>query len=554
MTNTHTTRYRQIADIMARHGLGFLLGAAGLQRWVPFERGLLGHDQRAAPYTNPEHVRLALEQLGPVFVKLGQVLSTRSDLLPEPYREELSRLQDAAPPVPSEIITELITDELGAAPGAVFAAFDPEPLASASLGQAHAARWADGTEVVVKVRRPGVAVQVQEDLEILLNVAARASRQWKAASDYDLTGIAEEFAQTLRAELDYLAEGRNAERFTANFTASHDVRIPRVFWEATTSRVLTLERMHGLKISDLPALDAADIDRTALAARATGAIAQMVFQDGFFHADPHPGNLFVEPSGRIGLIDFGMVGSLDDRLRDNLGALLLTLIRQDPARISTALVELTTSRHPVDSTALARDLAPVVALYSGRTVGEVPVGKLIKEVLAVLRRHHLQLPQEVSLLVKMLLMAEGLGAMLDPRFELGEALRPSVQALLLERYSPSAIAERLTQAGTSALDLASELPDQVRRIHAMLEAGGPELHLRSSDLDALMERLESAGQRLSLTILTAALVHGLSDLAVSDPVRRRFWQLSVLATGLGAAGTLGAQMARTARRNRRPPT
>lgn len=553
MTDHRVERYRQITEILVRHGLGFLVGAVGLQRWVPFERGLLGHDQRAEPYPNPEHLRLALEQLGPVFVKLGQVLSTRPDLLPVPYREQLSQLQDSTPPVPGRIITDLIVGELGAAPSEVLAAFDEDPLASASLGQAHAARRADGAEVVVKVRRPGVTAQVREDLEILQNVAARASRQGAAAADYDLTGIAEEFAATLRAELDYLTEGRNTERFAANFADNDDIHVPRVFWETTTSRVLTLERMHGLKINDLAGLDAAGIDRAALAARATGAVAQMVFRDGFFHADPHPGSLFVEPDGRIGLIDFGMVGDIDEQLRERLGTLLLALVRQNPRRIAAALAELATSRHRVDLPALARDLGPVVALYAGRALGEVQVGELIKVVLAVLRRHHLQLPREFSLLLKMLWMAEDMGTMLDPRFQLGEVLRPYAPGLLLERYSPSAVAGRLSQTGTGFLDLAAELPDQVRRVHAMLEAGGPKLHLRTAELDPLVDRLESAGHRLGLAILAAAFVRGLGDVAATDPARRRAWQLPLLSTGLGATGSLGAYLAWSAHRRRHRP-
>ena len=476
MTNTHAERYQQITEILARHGLGFLVGAAGLQRWVPFERGLLGHEQRAEPYTNPEHL-----------------------------------LQDSTPPVPGRIITDLIVGELGHAPSELFAAFDEEPLASASLGQAHAARLADGTEVVVKARRPGVAAQVQEALEILQNMAARASRHWEAAADYDLTGIAEEFATTLRAELDYLTEGRNTERFAANFADNDTIRVPRVFWETTTSRVLTLERMHGLKINDLAGLDAAG----------------------------------------IALIDFGMVGDIDEQLRDRLGALLLALVRQHPRRIATALVELTTSRRPVKLPALTEDLAPVVALYSGRTLGEVKVGNLIKEVLAILRRHHLQLPRELSLLLKMLLMAEGMGTTLDPQFQLGEVLRPYAHGLVLERYSPSAIAGRLSQAGADVVDLTAELPEQLRRVQAILEAGGPELHLRTVELDPLIDRLESAGQRLGLAILAAAFVRGLGDLAATDPVRRRSWQLPVLSTGLGATGSLGAYLAWSAHRQRR---
>ncbi len=301
----------------------FIGGVAGLQRWVPLHHGLLGHERRGQPYSTPEHLRLALEELGPTYIKLGQVLSTRPDLLPDNYRQELVALQDDAKPVAATQISEVIHCELGGPPSEVFASFELKPLASASLGQAHAATLRDGTEVVVKVRRPHVVEQVAEDLETLRNLAARASRRSDLAADYDLVGIAEEFAHTLRAELDYLQEGRNAERFAANFLNDPTVRVPRIYWETTTSRVLTLERMHGIKVNDVAALDAAGIDRAALASRAARIATQMIFQDGFFHADPHPGNLFVENDGGIALIDFGMVGEVDEQLRDRLGALLL---------------------------------------------------------------------------------------------------------------------------------------------------------------------------------------------------------------------------------------
>ncbi len=241
--HTHRERYRQIAHTLARHGLGYLVGILGMERFVPFHKGLLKHPRRAQPYTRPEHVRMALEELGATFIKLGQILSTRSDLLPPEYLTEFAKLQDAAPTIPLEAVQETISTELDQPIEAIFATFDPAPLAAASIGQAHAATLLDGTEVVVKVRRPGVVEQVEEDLEILQQLAATASRRSKFASQYDLVGLAQEFAETLRAELDYMREGRNAERFAANFSGDATVHIPRIFWEVTTMRVLTLPRI-----------------------------------------------------------------------------------------------------------------------------------------------------------------------------------------------------------------------------------------------------------------------------------------------------------------------
>ncbi|MGW9345942.1 ABC1 kinase family protein, partial [Streptomyces albidoflavus] len=300
-------RYQEIADTLARHGLGFLAGATGVGRWIPAGRRDDGRRLTSPTHTVAVRVRLALEELGPTFVKLGQLLSTRPDLLPPAYIIELSKLQDAAPPVPAEDIREAIERELGAGPEGVFATFDSEPLASASIGQVHAATLQDGASVVVKVRRPDAVRQVHEDLEILNNLADRAARVWEPARTYDVRGIVQEFSRTLRRELDYLREGENADRFAAHFDGQPDVLIPRVFWDRTTSRVLTLERMTGIKINDLAALDAAGIDRAVLAQTGADIMLRMIFEHRFFHADPHPGNLFVQPDGSIALIDFGMV-------------------------------------------------------------------------------------------------------------------------------------------------------------------------------------------------------------------------------------------------------
>ena len=272
--------------------MGYLLSTFGLERFVPLRGGIRRYARAGRHYTRPEHVRLAIEELGATFIKLGQILSTRTDILPPEYIAELAKLQDQAPPVDSAIIVEMIVEELGYPITEVFATFDPVPVAAASIGQAHAATLPNGKEVIVKVRRPGVVEQIEEDLEIIQNLAVTASRRWEFADHYDLPGLAREFAQTLRAELDYIREGRNAERFAVNLANNPSIHIPCIYWETTTARVLTLERIRGIKINDLSALDAAGIDRPALAERAVRIILKMILEDGFYHADPHPGNFF----------------------------------------------------------------------------------------------------------------------------------------------------------------------------------------------------------------------------------------------------------------------
>ena len=512
MVTLHLDRYRVIAETLARHGLGVLLGASGIERFIPFHRSLARYAHRSQNYSTAEHVRLALEELGPTFVKLGQLLSTRPDLLPPSYLVELAKLQDSLSPVSEATIRQVLESELGDTLESLFEVFDLTPLASASIGQAHAAVLKDGTEVVVKVRRPGATEQIEVDLEILKNLAAQADRRWEDAAHYDLPGLADEFARTLRAELDYLAEGRNAERFAANFANDPGVHIPQVHWETTTTRVLTLERLRGLKVSDLDALDAAGIDRPALAAHATRVVAQMIFDDGFFHADPHPGNLFIEPDGRIGLIDFGMVGVVDTELRERLGLLLVALARKDPHRIAAALAKLSTSTTPVNLRELSADLVPVIELYDGLPLAEISAGKMIRELLSVLRRRQLRLPREFSLVLKMVIMTEGMGVSLDPDFHLEEVLSPYAQRLVTNRYSLASLKRHLSDAGVDAFEIATQLPIQLRRLQSLLDEGGPEVHLRAGDLEPLVDRVDAISKRVMLGVFAVTFVRSAVEL------------------------------------------
>jgi len=546
--STHRPRYQFIAETLARHSLGFLAGVTGTDRFIPFHRGAFGHGPREEPYGTPEHVRLALEELGPTFIKLGQLLSTRPDLMPPAYADELAKLQDDAPPVPVEEIRDAIRQELGAEPEELFSRFDAEPLAAASIGQAHTARTHDGTEVVVKVRRPGVVARVEEDLDILHNLAATASRRWEAARAYDLPGVAQEFATSLRRELDYLQEGRSAERFAENF-AGTDVHIPKVFWDTTTSRVLTLERVVGTKIDDLPALDAAGIDRERLARRGADTVLKMIFIDRFFHADPHPGNMFVEAGGALALIDFGMVGEVDEQLHERLTDFLIAFTRGDPDGLALSLMALSVGRDKVDEEALRGALVPFVALYHGRPLGEIKMGDLITQLFTLLRESHLRLPAEMAALFRVLVMAEGMGVRLDPAFNLQEVLTPYTERLMREQLSLPAVARRLADASLDTGRLLLEMPGGLRRLLKGLDSSGVEVHLRAAELEPLMGRAERIGNRLVAGMVTAALIGGIGELVTRER-RWRSWEGALLGAGVSAVSALGGYLLVTARRRR----
>ena len=551
-SNHLTSRYRQIADALSRHGMGYMVGALGLERFVPFHRGVLGHAQREEPYTRPEHVRLALEELGTTFVKLGQILSTRPDLMPPGYQEELAKLQDAAPPVPSDAVEEVVRMELGQPVEEAFATFEREPLAAASIGQAHAATLSDGTEVVVKVRRPGVVEKVEEDLRILQSLAVRANRRWEVAQQYDVVALAQEFADTLRAELDYVREGRNAERFAQNFSGEAGVHVPKVFWETSTSRILTLERLRGIKVNDVEALDAAGIDRKELAERAARITLDMIFEHGFFHADPHPGNFFVEAEGTLGIIDFGMVGTVNERTQDQLARLLLAVTSQDADRLVDAFLEMGVSKRRVERAALRQDLEHLLSRYYGLPLGEIPIGPLISEAMAVVRGHRLQLPPNLVLLLKMAAMNEGMGAQLDPDFNLTTVLAPYVQRLMIRQYSPAALARQLGRAGQDTAQLWVELPQQLRRIAGEIERGSVEVGVHPEGFEPMLKRLERLTNRLVLGVIVAAFIGGTAVLmAAYHPPGWERLMAPFFLFGLAVATSLGGYLAWTILRSGR---
>lgn len=561
-------RFRDIVETLTRHGLGFALGNLGLDRFRPADGSPGQHGMPPRGVSMPVRVRLALEDLGTVYIKFGQIVSTRTDVLPPEYATELAKLQDASPPIAAAEVRGVLAEELGPAADRLLAALDAAPLATGSIGQVHCSRIALDREdsaanvanvtggqpgagrlvdVVVKVRRPGVVAQINEDLEIMAELARRAERASTRAAGIHLAALVDEFSQTMRAELDYLQEARNAEHFAANFAGDARVHIPRVFWEATTSRVLTLERIRGIKVNDAAALRQDGIDAGALAREACDVLLKMVFEDGFFHADPHPGNFFVEEDGRLGIIDFGMVGHISDSTRDQLVRMLLAVVEQDAARLTTALVRMCGAQANGGFEDLQTALGRLVDRYAGRPLAEIPIVAVLAELAGLLREHRLRLPRETALMFKMLVMADGLGKQLDPGFELTTQLGPFTQRIILASLSPEALADRLKKLGREALRLGTDAPEIIRRVVDVLERGGIDIHFRADELDRLMDKAEKTGNRIVAGLITAALINAVGDLVSVQPDRWRNWPKTLFAAGIGGVGALGAYLALTSR-------
>ncbi|HEX8997473.1 MAG TPA: AarF/ABC1/UbiB kinase family protein [Ktedonobacterales bacterium] len=535
-----TNRYRQIIEILVRNGFGFLVGRAGWDVRRLTRALTPGQDakKQAHAMDAPVRLRILIEELGPTFIKLGQILSTRGDLLPAAFREELEKLQDSAPPVPGDQIRAIFEEEFHQTVDEAFGSFDMAPVAAASIGQAHAATLHDGTEVIVKLRRPGVIENSEEDLRILLDLAYLAARHWEMARFYDVVAIVEEFAQSLRAEMDYLHEGHNLERIAENFVGDITVHIPRVFWDLTTKRVLTLERIRGIKINNVTALEAAGHDRRVVAYHAANILLTMIVRDGFFHADPHAGNVFVEDNGTIGLIDFGMVGEVDRGSQQRLAQLMLAITQQDAGRLADTVLDLSIGREHVDRNALRRDMQRLISRYWNRPMGDIRFSAFIGDMVEILRWRHLRLPPDLALLLKTLAMGEGLGKDIDPTFNLMDVYAPLIEEVMRQRITLSAWTRQFLLSGIDAMESALEIPQRLRRILGDIERGGFEINVQPSSFDPYFTRMERlvnhvliALLAVSTTISTAFIVAAYHPAGLA-PVAEAFFIVALLLTAI----------------------
>ena len=461
------------------------------------------------------HFRLALEELGPTFIKFGQILSTRPDLLPPSYITELSKLQDNVPPTPWSLIREVLTRELGREPEQVFLTIDPQPLAAASLAQVHAAILPDGQEVVVKVQRPGISAVIETDLEILSSLAKRAQTA-RLGKVYDFVNMANDFAFTLRNELDYRREGRNADRFRENFVNESHLFIPHIYWEYSSQCVLVLERIHGIKIDNLPALDEAGYDRHRIALHSARVIIKEVLEDGFFHADAHPGNYNVLPGEVIGAMDFGMVGYLKDRDRLDLIRLYLVAVGLDADGIVDQLIRMGAAGAEVDRIGLARDIGRLLNKYYTLPLKDIRAREIVEEIMPIAFLHRLRLPSDLWLLGKTLAMMEGVGLRLDPDFDVFAVAQPFVWRLMWNMAIPNAgWARAALLGGANWGELFNRLPRAGNRMLERIERDEP-FAIQIDDTDQIINRLDRLFTRLSLSILLSALIIGLAFMS-SNP-------------------------------------
>ncbi|MBI5876842.1 MAG: AarF/ABC1/UbiB kinase family protein [Chloroflexi bacterium] len=508
-------RAREIVDVVMRHGLGVLAQQWELTRFLP--RGRRSVDAPADSLENrlttAQRARLAIEELGPTFIKLGQLASTRADIFPAEFVAEFEKLLDAAPPVPFEQVRAVLQAELGEPIDALFASFEANPLASASIGQVHRAVLHSGEHVVVKVQRPGIERVINADLDLLLGQARFVESRSERVRRLNLVKLVEEFAYALRLELDYTSEARNGDRFRKHFADDSRLLIPKVYWHLTTRRVLVSEELHGIKINDVERLAAEGYDLPAIAQMGTQIYMQQIFGDGFFHADPHPANIFVV-GGQIAQIDFGTVGYLTDALKDQLVDLLVSLVRNDADGIALAMIRLGGDAE-VNEAELRRDVQRFMMRFYGLSLKDVRIGDFLGEVFRIANRHHIILPADFALLGRTFIILEGVARQLDPHIVLVEVAQPFATQLVRERLSPEKIGANVFRSLRETNALAQALPRRIDNFLARVDTDKLHLNLRLTDAERMGDRLDTAASRLALSIVVGASIVGSAVLIAS---------------------------------------
>ncbi|NWF80132.1 MAG: AarF/ABC1/UbiB kinase family protein [Chloroflexi bacterium] len=531
-------RYREIAQVLVGHGFGYLVEQLGLVSLLSLPRRIVLRVPPPPPLGTAARLRDALVALGPTFVKLGQALSTRPDLLPHEFIVELGKLQDTVPSFPGEQAVTLIEQSFGRPIAALFAHFELTPLAAASLGQVHAARLHDGTEVVVKVQRPDIAARINTDLAILADLAALAEERLEIGRQYNLVELAWEFAATLRAELDYKREGYNADRFRHLFAETPTVQIPIVYWEFTEARVLTTERLFGVKITDEAGLEREGIDRSRLARNCLEIVLHEIFSFGFFHSDPHPGNFFVRSDGVLGVVDFGQVGSLDRQTTQSLLLLLAALVNHDTPETLRAMERLGLVARRDITPRLRRDLERFTEGFVDRPLCDISARDTINELLAIFHRHDIRLPGPLAMLLKTLVIMEGVGLQLDPSLDVFGIARPYVQQAMADQLNPATIGTQALREGRSLGEVALELPHQLGDLLDRLNDGALRVRTEEQELRRVAGALIGAANRVAIALVLAAMLLALAVLTIAAGVGGWSGLVPFLLLALLGAGTV----------------
>ena len=507
-TFNHLVRYRHIMGVLIKYGFEEVAGlfARRLKVGIGAKSLPTARMRNLAETSLPQRVRLAAEELGPTFIKLGQMLSTRPDLIPAEYVTELEKLQDRVAPEKYEHIRIAVKQQLGAFPEEIFETFDPVPLAAASIAQVHRARTKEGREVVVKIRRPGIVKTIHTEMEILEDIAGMVKARLGRDNTIDPVRMVNEFSQAVTREVDFANERRNQQRFSKNFADDATVHVPEVLEAYSSEGLLTMEFIDGIKPSDIDRLEAAGLDPKTIASRGADFVLKQVFDHGFFHTDPHPGNFLVMGDNVLAPLDFGQVGRLTRQDKMLLQYSVLSIVDGDAGKVIHGLERAEMLGDETDVTELTRDLEEILSAYHDLPLKDIPFGQAISRGFDVIRRHHIETPRDFTLMLKSLMTIEAFATDLDNEFSIIDHLKPYARKFTFEQVSPENLFRQMRKAARGAGELASRFPEDAAAIIGKFRRGNFKIHVYHDHLEELEQTLDNSFNRMSFAVIIAALL------------------------------------------------
>lgn len=498
-------RLRQVIAVFAKHGFADVLQRMDLGKYLPKKFQPLSEPSESEK--NPAtRLRESFEELGPTYVKLGQLLSTRSDLIPENFIEEFTKLQDNVLPVPATEIKNAVEKSLNKTIIEAYQDFNPEPLASASIAQVHEATLHTGEKVVVKVQRPGIDKIIETDVSLLAFLARLLEKYVPETRIIGPTTIVDEFFRTLTYELDFNVEANNIRRIRENLKEFEKIVVPKVYKDLSSTKILTLEKIEGVRVDDSAALDRENIDRKEIVKLGNRAFMKSVLVDGIFHGDLHAGNLFVMPGNRIGIIDFGIVGRLSEKSRDLLANMVMALVHEDFEKLCYYYAELGTANPSVDFKEFERDLRNTISPYMGLKLNEINSGKILIEATKIATKYQIRVPGEWMIVFKAIVTIEGMGKNLAPDFDMLEAAQDIIKNLIKSQYSPQRFARDLMYTGKELAELFKIMPRQIRWMFKKFNSNDFAFEFQSKQIEEIRLELQKNSKRTSLSIVIAAFM------------------------------------------------
>ena len=533
-------RYGRIIDVLVSNGFGYFVDKMGLRSMGSVRsrvKGRFGREQEKD--TRPERARKVLEELGPTYVKFGQLLSMREDLIPLKYAQEFTKLQNDVPPFPFEDVKAVLKTELGGDIPELFSDFDEKPVAAASIGQVHKARLHSGEDVVVKIQRPGIRRIIEADLDIMYSLAGFAQQHIEEIKLYNPVAVVDELSRSIHSEMDYTQEARNIEHFLSNFENDPVIVIPRVYNDYSSDRILTLEYIEGIKCNKFEKLANENLDREKIATDVSEAFMKQVFEHGFFHADLHSGNIFALEDGRIALLDFGMAGHLSEDMRGLLVDALLAVTNGDSTQYIEIMRDLGVADEKLDVRSFKVDYDHFLFKYYGRTLDQVDATEVSSEMLSLLRKHQIQVPPNIALLFKGVMTVGGFAMQMVPNFNVTEIAEPYARKFMKKRFSPRNMAKNSSKNLWYVSRLLSRAPLQLSHILEVAEKGYLNLKFEHEGTDRLLSEISVASNRLAFSLIISAIIVG-SSLVIQTGMEPQVWGVPLFGLfGFFAAGIFG---------------